>query len=400
MKQSKKLETGLIVVGLAALLLGGCDAILPPQSEAEPTSSGAAAVPTGPTGRVVAEAEVVPMRHTRLSFISSGVIEEIYYEEGELVEAGEIIAVLEGREHLEAAVAAAELELLNAQQVLDDLYDNAEVRRAEAEFRHAAAARNLDDVQEDLERLTWPHGNQEKIDEAYAEYVVAHQRVEDAKREYDKVAQRPDDNEERANKLTLYAQEREIRDRAWVNLEYLRGTADEYEVSEKEAEVEVARVELEEAARDLETLSDGLDPDEIELSEARIRNAEAQLKAVIADLEDVELEAPFTGTIVSSDLKVGELVSSSLALVTLADLSTWKIETTDLTELDVTEIAVGDPVIITLDAISGLELAGSVERIKMLGELKQGDVTYTIIIALDETDDRLRWKMTAFAAFE
>ena len=180
----------------------------------------------------------------------------------------------------------------------------------------------------------------------------------------------------------------------------MRGTPDEFEVSEKEAEVELARVELEEAAKNLETLSDGLDPDEIDLAEARIRNAEAQLKAVNADLEDVELEAPFTGTIVSSDLKAGELVSSSFALVTLADLSTWKVETTDLTELDVTKIEIGDPTSVTLEAIPGLELAGSVERIKMLGELKQGDVTYTIIIALDETDDRLRWKMTAFAAFE
>ena len=397
MKQSKNVVLWLIVIGL---VLGGC-ALPSPQTEEEPTTAAAApAAPSGPTGRVVAEAEVVPLRHTSLSFISSGVIEEVYYAEGEVVEASEIIAVLEGREHLEAAVAAAELELLNAQQTLDDLYDNADIRRAEAEFRHAAAARNYDEVQEDLEQLTWPHGNQEKIDEAYAEYIVELQRTEDAKKEYDKVAQRPDDNEERANRLTLYAQARERRDRAWINLEYLRGTADEYEVSEKDAEVEVARVELDEAAKDLITLSDGLDPDEIELAEARIRNAEAQLKAVSADLEDVELEAPFTGTIVSSDLKVGELVNSSLALVTLADLSTWKIETTDLTELDVTEIAVGDAVSVTLDAISGLELAGSVERIKMLGELKQGDVTYTIIIALDETDDRLRWKMTAFAAFE
>lgn len=400
MKRSKSLFMWLVGLGLTALMLGGCDAIAPAQAEAEPTTSAAAVVLTGPTGRVVAEAEVVPFSYTNLSFIRSGVIEEVNFEEGELIEAGQIIAVLEGREHLEAAVAAAELELLNAQQALDDLFDNAEIRRAEAEFRHAAAARNYDEVQDDLERLTWPYGNQEKIDEAYAEYVIAQQRVDDAKEEFDKVAQRPDDNEERANKLALYAQARERRDRAWVNLEYLRGTADEFEVSEKEAEVEVARVELDEAARDLETLDDGLDPDEIALAEARIRNAEAQLKAASADLEDVDLEAPFTGTMVSSDLKVGELVNSGTALVTLADLSTWKVETTDLTELDVTEIAPGDPVSITLDAIPGLELAGSVERIKILGELKQGDVTYTIIIALDETDDRLRWKMTAFAAFE
>ena len=39
-------------------------------------------------------------------------------------------------------------------------------------------------------------------------------------------------------------------------------------------------------------------------------------------------------------------------------------------------------------------------RIKPLGENKQGDMTYTVVIQPDQLDDRLRWNMTAAVAIE
>ena len=79
----------------------------------------------------------------------------------------------------------------------------------------------------------------------------------------------------------------------------------------------------------------------------------------------------------------------------IADTSTWQVETTDLTEINVVNVKEGDPVTITLDAISGLELTGKVQRIKGFGENKQGDIVYTIVVVLDKQDERLRWNMTA-----
>jgi len=52
-------------------------------------------------------------------------------------------------------------------------------------------------------------------------------------------------------------------------------------------------------------------------------------------------------------------------------------------------------VLLTFDAIEGLELPGTVVRIKSIGEEKRGDVTYTVVIEPDEQDPRLRWNMTA-----
>jgi len=41
-----------------------------------------------------------------------------------------------------------------------------------------------------------------------------------------------------------------------------------------------------------------------------------------------------------------------------------------------------------------------VSRIKPLGENKQGDMTYVVIVAPDQIDPRLRWNMTASVAIE
>ena len=87
-------------------------------------------------------------------------------------------------------------------------------------------------------------------------------------------------------------------------------------------------------------------------------------------------------------------------IIRLADLSAWQIETDDLTELNVVRVAEGAPASITFDAIPGLKVAGKVSRIKPLGENKQGDMTYVVIIAPDQVDPRLRWNMTAAVAIE
>ncbi|MGD8820518.1 MAG: RND transporter, partial [Anaerolineae bacterium] len=75
----------------------------------------------------------------------------------------------------------------------------------------------------------------------------------------------------------------------------------------------------------------------------------------------------------------------------------WQIETDDLTELDVVKVQEGDRLMLHFDAIEDLELTGTVQRIKPLGEEKRGDITYTVVIRPDEQDPRLRWNMTAVA---
>jgi HlyD family secretion protein len=88
-------------------------------------------------------------------------------------------------------------------------------------------------------------------------------------------------------------------------------------------------------------------------------------------------------------------VAAGAPLIRLADLSAFQFETTDLTELAVVRVKVGDAATVTVDALPGVEFQGKVTRIRALGENRQGDIVYTVTVQPDRQDDRLRWNMTA-----
>jgi HlyD family secretion protein len=76
------------------------------------------------------------------------------------------------------------------------------------------------------------------------------------------------------------------------------------------------------------------------------------------------------------------------------------VETTDLTELVVVGIGEGSGAKVTFIAIPDLELTGKVVRVKPLGENRQGDIVYTVVVKPDRHDERLRWNMTALITIE
>jgi HlyD family secretion protein len=177
-------------------------------------------------------------------------------------------------------------------------------------------------------------------------------------------------------------------DQAQAQLEALQASA-------RPADIAAAEAEIRRAQAQLELLQAGARPETIAAAKADVAAAEAALAQAKVALADTELKAPYSGSVASLDTKVGEQVGPGVPVVTLADLSTWQIETDDLTELNIVKVKEGDPVTITFDAIPDLEMPGTVVRIKEIGENKMGDITYTVIIVPDEQDDRLRWNMTA-----
>ncbi len=99
------------------------------------------------------------------------------------------------------------------------------------------------------------------------------------------------------------------------------------------------------------------------------------------------------------DLIAGQRVSPGVEVLRLVDFSQWYVETDNLTEIEVVDIADGDQATITPDALPDLDLSGEVEKISDLYEEKRGDVTYTARIRLTDDDPRLRWGMTVAVVF-
>jgi multidrug resistance efflux pump len=166
------------------------------------------------------------------------------------------------------------------------------------------------------------------------------------------------------------------------------------------AEIAAAEAEVRRATAQLALIQDGVRSEEIAAAEADVAAAQASLDQARAALGETELRAPFAGTIAELNILPGEQAAPGVAVVTLADFSSWLVETTDLTELSVVQVQPGDTVLIGLDAVSGLEMRGEVVRVSPVGKDRRGDINYTAFIRPLQADARLRWNMTAAITFE
>ena len=119
-----------------------------------------------------------------------------------------------------------------------------------------------------------------------------------------------------------------------------------------------------------------------------------------AALDKIQLKAPFAGTVGSIMVREGEMLVPGQPVLTVGDLTGLRVETTDLSEVDVARVTVGQPVNVTFDAVKGKTLSGKVARIAPMSNQGQGGVNYTVIVELDQLDPALRWGMTAFADIE
>lgn len=396
----KKWISLVSIVVLSAVILSACDMMNPTSTTAEPTKAAVAQVqPTKTSDRIVSEGVVVPIQYTYLSFETQGVVEEVLVAEGEKVEAGGLIARLKGSAQLEAAMTAAKLELLSAEQDLENLKENADVARAQAQLRMAEANKALDDAKDKRQSKSYKRADQSVINNTRAALILAEDAFKRANDIWSYWKDKDEYDVNRAAALTQFSKAQQEYDRAKANMNYVEGYPDQFEVDLAEGNLQVAQANYDKAVRDFEQLKDGPNPKDLALAEARVDNAKSQLAAAESKLDDHLLTAPYTGTLVTSDIKVGQVVGPQTSTVLLADLSEYRVETTDLTELSVVSIKEGSGVEVTFDAITGLKLPGKVIRISPLGKDKQGDITYTVYIDLTKQDPRLRWNMTSSVVF-
>lgn len=145
--------------------------------------------------------------------------------------------------------------------------------------------------------------------------------------------------------------------------------------------------------------NDGIDPDQVAAAEANLSSANTALEAALAAINSRELKAEIAGMVIDLSLEAGQFVAAGVPVIDVADLSAWKVETENLTEVDVVQLAVGQEATVILDALPEVELKGKVVNINQRYEIKRGDVTYTVTVALDPTDQPLRWGMTAAVRF-
>lgn len=343
---------------------------------------------------------VLPSKRVVLSFSTPGIVDEIMVEEGEVVEKGKILMALKGREQAHAALETARLELILANQSLDEVHRTSALVSAQTQLSFA----NAQDALEDAE-YNWRvqqegyRASQSTIDSAQAGLVLAEEEVDQAKGNYDHYSGRPEDDAQRAMALIELSSARSARDAALRRLNWYLGYPDETEQSVLDAKLSISEAELGVTEQNWERVKDGPDPDTLERAEARVAAAQAHVKAAEAALSLLVLEAPFAGTVSDVYSQEKEWVAPGQPLVVLADLQTLRVETTDLNEIDAARIEVGDFATTTFDALPDIVVDGQVIYIASKSEQGSG-VNYKVIIELNEIPEKVRWGMTAFVDIE
>ena len=140
-------------------------------------------------------------------------------------------------------------------------------------------------------------------------------------------------------------------------------------------------------------------PEVRQIADAQAASAQALLDIAQANLAQATLLAPAGATVASVDILPGEYVSQNQALVTLAALDALQLETTDLSERDITRVKVGAPVDISIQALNE-SFRGKVIRISPMASTVGGDVVFKVTIGFDQQPEGLRWGMSAEVAIE
>ena len=386
----KRLTPFILSLLVAVSLLTACSGT----AKATPTKP----APVSSENAGAVKGKVVPTRSVTLGFSASGKVAEVLAKEGQSVSQGQVIARLEGSEQAQAMVSAAELGVIKAKQSLNDLDEKAKVDAADAETKLAKAQTELKDAKKHREDLNYARVNDYTLEGLQAQLIIAQKAVEDAEDIFKNVADLGATNTDRARALANLAMARRQRDDLQRQINYASGSPNKNDIAEADARLAKAKAAVENTQLEFDRRKNGTDPNDLALAQASLANANAQLEAANSNLNDLILTAPFAGVLVDSTLEVGQIAGPSTPVV-LGDLSSWKVETTDLKEADVVNIHPGQPVNVHFDAVPGLELPGKVDRVKVLGETQRGDNTYTVYVNLDQQDPRLLWNMTSYVDF-
>jgi HlyD family secretion protein len=341
-----KIRTWLILMLLIVAAVGGYLYYQQSAAAGQDASEPSLQTATVRRGSLVISAtgsgSVIPAQEVKLAFEGSGRLVALNVQVGDLVEAGEVLAVRESSESaasLAYNLSSAKLALLKAQQNLEDLLAPNSAALAQTQLDLLEAQEALEALQIKRSKMNYQRCSQDSIDEYQAAYDQAVER-------YKRVS---DDERYKAMQTAL------------ANLNWCTAYYTQEEIAVQDTKIVLAQAQLDDLARTVEELQQGASQTEIATAQAELDKAQASLELVENELQPEELIAPFSGTVLSVEVDVGDLVSTS-PLISLADLAHPKLEIF-VDESDINQIGSGYEVEVVFDAFPDQTYTGRVLRV-------------------------------------
>ena len=391
MKKSRRrwiAVVGVLVV-LAGILVYVVPKVLANQSKSLLSGYQTAKISRGDlTAFVGATGTVRSNQSTVLTWQTTGTIGRVNAVLRQKVTANTVLAELD-EGSLPQAVIMAQADLVSAQKALDTLMTTS-TDRANAQLALVQAQKAVDDAQKKRQSLQFQRASQETIDIARANLIQAKSALDDATTIYNRNKTRSSDDPVYAAALSQFAAAQQRYDQASYNLQYVQGLPSPLDIQEADANLEVAKAQLQSAKQTWEQVKDGPNPQDVTAAKARVEAAQATLKLV-------RLTAPFNGTITAVDIKPGDQATPGLVAFQLDDLSHLYIDIA-VSEVDIDRIKTGQPVTLTLDAIQDRQFQGSIAEISPVASAdKTGAVNFTVTVEIADDNQQIRPGMTAAA---
>jgi HlyD family secretion protein len=162
-----------------------------------------------------------------------------------------------------------------------------------------------------------------------------------------------------------------------------------------DADIAAAEADLASAQATLDDLLSGPSAADLKIAETRVAQAETGLLEAQNDLAEASLKAPFAGIVTTIHVAEGEL--SSGVAVELFDSQSLEV-VLGVDEIDVGQLALGQPATVTLETWPNDEISSEVTAIAPSPTAdNSGLVTYNVHLTLDDTDLPVLAGMTANA---
>lgn len=344
----KRVVNNLFIILILSALVTACGAMT---GNAEPAQADPQPVITFNDDIVSASAEVVAGKWANVAFMLGAERVNVSVRAGDKVKAGDVIASFPD-DALPQGIVSAQADLILAQKSLDDLL---------------------------------------KTDTALAQTVII---LRDAQKAYDKAV----DYRKGLNGLITYKETTIKKERTPFGVievpvvkEY-EAYADKTTIEKADEDLALKTALLDDAQRELDRLINLQNSPEVQAAQIRVNALESVIR-------QSQLTAPFDGTVVQLYVNSGEMISPGAPILLLADLSTLQVKTTDLNEVDVARIQVGDQVKVSFDALPDTTVTGKVSDISLKNAIGSG-VYYDVFVTLDEIPEGLRWGMSAFVEIQ
>lgn len=308
--------------------------------------------------RIGASGTVQPIQTVNLSPKASGVLAQLYVEQGERVQKGQLIARMENND-VQARLDQAEAKVTQAKARLAEMRSGnrpEEIAQSEAKLNQAEA----------------------RVAESQAQFDLANERVQ---------------------------RNQSLVEQGAISQDDMDAVVNQAEVAR--ATLEQSQASLREAQRSLELMQSGNRVEDIAEAQGQLAEAEANQRAVEVEMEDTYIRAPFDGIITQKYANEGAFVTpttsasdaSSATSTAIVALARGLEVLAEVPEVDIEQLKVGQPVEVVADAYPSQVFKGKVRLIAPEAVVKQNVTSFQVRIDLTSGQTKLLSGMNVDVTF-